>query len=122
MSITLNTKVFDVTERPSTRSVILTTRSRGATLPDTILLDYRTKKNPVEAGSLNRVHKISIQRTFINADGVVKVGGISLQFDLPDDMDQSNIDGLQADLTDFMASAITLRTANIAIVQGGILQ
>lgn len=122
MSITLNAKVFDVTRRPSDSSVILTTRSRGVTLPDTILLDYRTKKNPVEVGSVNRVHKISIQRTFINADGVVKVGGISLQYDLPDDMGQSDIDGLQADLTDYMASAITLRTANIAALQSGILQ
>lgn len=122
MSITLNAKVFDVTSRPGPSSVILTTRSRGITLPDTILLDFRSKKNAVEAGSVDKVHKISIQRTYINADGVVKVGQISLQYVIPDDMGQSDVDGLQADMTDYMASAITLRTANIAAIQGGILQ
>jgi hypothetical protein len=121
MSITINTKVFDVTSRPGSSSVILTTRSRGITLPDSLLLDYRQRKNPVEAGSVDKVHKVSFQRTYINADGVVKVGQVSLQYVLPDDMGQSDVDALQADLTDFMASAITLRTANIALVQGGVL-
>jgi len=39
-----------------------------------------------------------------------------LQAVIPDDADATNIAAALADLTDFMASAITLRTANIAIV------
>ncbi len=121
MSITLNTKVFDVTRRPSESSVLLTTYSRGATLPDSILLDHRTKKNPVEPGSTNRVHKISIGRTYVNADGVTKVGYVSRQLDIPDDMDQTNIDALQADMDDYEFSAKTVRASNRAALEGGFI-
>lgn len=121
MSITINTKVFDVTRRPSESSVILTTFSRGATLPDTVLLDHRTKKNPVESGSVNKVHKISVGRTYINADGVVKQGYVSKQLDIPDDMVQSDIDAMQADLDDYEFSAKTVRTTVRASLESGFI-
>ncbi|DAD52123.1 TPA_asm: coat protein [ssRNA phage Gerhypos.1_40] len=122
MSITLNSKVFAKTSNVGPTSILLTTRSRGITLPDTILLDHRTKKNPVEAGSVNAIHKISIQRTFINADGVVKVGGVALTFDIPDDMDQTNIDAMYADMKDYQSSAMTERTANTAALLSGVIE
>jgi len=122
MSITLNTKVFSKTSTPGPTSVILTTYSRGATLPDTLLLDHRVAKNRVEAGSVDKIHRISLQRTYINADGVVKTVGIALQYTIPDDAVDADIDGVQADLTDYMASAITLRAANVAALRAGVIE
>lgn len=121
MSITVNSKVFNETSRPGPTSAIYTTLSRGITLPDTILLDHRVKNNPVEAGSKDRVHKASIGRTYINADGVVKQGFVSVQFIIPDDMGQSDIDGLAADLDDYMYSAFTVRTSVRAGILSGFL-
>jgi hypothetical protein len=121
MSITLNSKVFDPTSRPGPSSAILTTYSRGETLPDSIFLDFRSKKNPQETGSVNKVRKISIRRSFASGD-LIKYGDVSLQLDVPDDMDSTNVDALIADLTDYLASAITLRTANIAAWKNGVVQ
>jgi hypothetical protein len=90
-------------------------------LPDTVLLDHRTKKNPVEPGSVNKVHKISIGRTYINADGVVKQGFVSKQLDIPDDMVQSDIDAMQADLDDYEFSAKTVRASNRASLESGFI-
>ena len=122
MSITLNSKVFTKTSSPGPTSVLLTTKSRGITLPDTILLDHRVKKNPDEPGSLNNVHKVSFGRTFINADGVVKRGFVSLTIDLPNDMGQTDIDALMADKDDYEASAITVRTSNRTALLNGNLE
>ncbi len=121
MSITLNTKVFNETSRPGPTSALLTTYSRGITLPDTILLDHRVKANAVEPGSRDRVHKISIGRTFINADGVVKVGYVALTVTLPDDMSQSDIDDMMADFDDYAYSAKTVRTTVRAGLLSGFL-
>lgn len=121
MSITLNSKVFSPSSRPGPTSTILTTYSRGDTLPDTILLDFRSKKNPQETGSLNRVRKISIRRSYASGD-LIKYGDLSLQLDVPDDMDSTNVDALIADMTDYLASAITLRSTNIADWKNGVVQ
>lgn len=121
MSITVNSKVFGETSRPGPTSILLTTLSRGVTLPDSILQDHRSKKNPVEPGSIDKIHKFSFARTFINADGVVKQGFVSYQAILPDDMGQSDIDDLLADLDDYLYSAKTVRTSVRAAFQAGIL-
>ena len=121
MSITVNSKVFGETGRPGPTSILLTTTSRGITLPDTILIDHRVAKNPVEPGSLDKIHKVSFGLTFINADGVVKRGIVSKQMTIPDDMPQADIDLLMADLDDYEFSAKTVRTSVRAGLQAGIL-
>ena len=118
-TITLSSKVFNKTKSPTPTSTIFTTRSRGVTLPDSLQVAHREQKNPVEAGSTDKLSSVSIQRTYINADGVVKTCQWSLNSRTPDDCPAADNDAALADLTDFMASAITLRSANIAAVVNG---
>lgn len=118
-SITLNAKAFTVTNRPSPTSCVFTTRSRGQTLPDTLMLAHRQQKNPVEPGSTDKLSTASVKRTYINADGVVKTVGWSLNSVRPDDCPDADSAAALADLTDFIASAITLRSANIAALENG---
>lgn len=117
MSITVNSKVFNETSSPGPTSRILTTFGRGITLPDTILLDHRVRASNIEPGSKDRIHKISFGWTFINADGVVKVGYLSQTSQIPEDMIQADIDGLYADFDDHAYSAKTVR----ATVRAGLL-
>jgi hypothetical protein len=118
-SITINAKVFNKTKSPTPTSTVFTTRSRGVTLPDTLQVAHREQKNPVEAGSIDKLSSVSIQRTYINTDGVVKTGQMALTSRIPDDMPADEITALRADLTDWLASAITLRAANVAAMDNG---
>jgi hypothetical protein len=118
-SITLNSKVFSVTSRPSASSAILTTRSRGVSLPDSLLVAHRTQPNSSETGTRDAIHQTSIQRTYITAGGISKTIQFSLNSRIPDDADDTNVAAALADLTDYMASAVTLRAANIAAHTNG---
>jgi hypothetical protein len=115
-TVTLNAKVFNKTKSPSPTSVVLVTRSRGDTLPDVLTVSHKESKNPVEPASIDTRSVIRIDRAYDSGSGVMKNVSWMLQAVIPDDADATNIAAALADLTDFMASAITLRTANIAIV------
>lgn len=116
-TITLNAKVFNVTSRPNQRTAVLTTRSRGVDLPDTLQVAHRSGKNPVSG--LDELHSTSIQRTYLNASSEYKVIQFALTSKIPADADATNVAAALADLTDYMASAITLRSANIAAHENG---
>lgn len=127
-TITLNSKVFNVTSRPSPTVAIFTTRSRGLDLPDTLQIAHRTMKNlvqsPATAVRLNTVtdslHSASIQRTYLSSyDSAHRIIQWTLSGKYPSDADATNVAAGLADLTDFIASAITLRSANIASLQNG---
>jgi len=113
---TINSKVFNKTKSPSPTSTVLTTRSRGDTLPDILTVSHKETKNPVEPGSTDIRSLVRIDRTYDSGSGVMKTVSWMLNAVSPDDADATNIAAALADLTDFMASAITLRTANIAVV------
>jgi hypothetical protein len=118
-SITINSKVFSKTKSPTPTSTVFTTRSRGVTLPDSLQVAHREQKNPIEAGSIDKLSSVSFQRTYINADGVPKTGQMAHTSRIPDDMPEADITALRADLTDWLASAITLRTTNVAAMDNG---
>jgi hypothetical protein len=115
-TITINSKVFNKTKSPSPTATEFTTRSRGDTLPDVLTVSHKETKNDVEPGSIDTRSLVRIDRTYVNADGVSKKISWMLQSVIPDDADATNIASGLADITDFMASAITLRSANIAAI------
>jgi hypothetical protein len=115
-SYTINSKVFNKTKSPSATSTVLTTRSRGDTLPDVLTVSHKETKNAVEPGSNDTRSLVRIDRTYDSGSGVMKTVSWMLNSVIPDDADATNIAAALADLTDFMASAITLRTANIAVI------
>jgi len=115
-TITLSSKVFNKTKSPTPTSVVLVTRSRGDTLPDILTVSHKETKNPVEPGSIDTRSVVRIDRTYDSGSGVMKTISWMLNSVIPDDADATNIAAALADLTDFMASAITLRATNIAII------
>lgn len=114
-SITINSKVFSVVDRPSPTSAVLRTVSRGATLPDYMRVAHQvTKHKSVSSATVQRT-VISFGRTYTPDSGLsYDVGYAKLQLELPSTMDATNRDAMIADLTDWLASAITLRSANVA--------
>lgn len=115
-SYTLNTKVFNKSESLGPTGTEFTTRARGATLPDVLSVSHKETKNPVNPSSIDVRSVVRIDRTYVNAAGESKKVSWMLQAVIPDDADSTNIDAALADLTDFMASSITLRATNIAAV------
>jgi len=115
-TITLSSKVFNKTKSPTPTSTVLVTRSRGDTLPDVLTVSHKESANPVEPASIDTRSLVRIDRTYDSGSGVMKTVSWMLQSVIPDDADATNIAAALADLTDFMASAITLRSANIAII------
>jgi len=113
---TINSKVFNKTKALGPTGTVLTTRSRGDTLPDILTVSHKETKNPVEPGSIDIRSLVRIDRTYDSGSGVMKTVSWMLNAVIPDDADATNIAAALADLTDFMASAITLRSANIAVV------
>lgn len=113
-SYTLTAKVFNKTSSPSSTGTVFTTRSRGDTLPDTLSILHKQTKNVVEPATSDKRTVCRIDRTYINAAGKAKVVSWMLQSVTPVDAPAADIAASLADLTDFMASAVTLRTANIA--------
>lgn len=118
---TVNSKAWFKASNPTDSSVLFRTVSRGVTLPDTMLLAHRTQKNAVEAGSIDKLSTLSVQRTYVNSDGVVKTVQWSINCRIPDDAPSGDVTGCLADLMDALTTASTLRSANTdAIVNGEI--
>jgi hypothetical protein len=115
-SITLNSKVFNKTKNPNSTAVVFTTRSRGADLPDDLLVSHKSTPNLEEEGTVDVRSVVQVARTYKTADGITKTVIWQLQAVIPDDAIGTDVDAALADLTDFMASAITLRAANIAAI------
>lgn len=116
-AITINSKVFAVIDRPSPTSSVFRTISRGATLPDYLRISHQETTSKVSPTGKVQRSLVSFGRTFTPDSGVTfDVGYAKLQLELPSTMDATNRDAMVADLTDFIASAITLRTANLGMV------
>jgi hypothetical protein len=115
-SYTLNSKVFNKTKSPTPTSTVLTTRSRGDLLPDILTVSHKETPNPVGEGIVDTRSVVSIDRTYLGADGEYRAIRWQLQAVIPSDADASNIAAARLDLTAFMASAITETAANIAVV------
>jgi hypothetical protein len=115
-AITINSKVFTTTARPTDTSTVRTTRSRGADLPDVFTASYKLTKNPVEPGSEDMRGLRRFDRTYINADGVVKQVSYMLQVVIPDDTPSGDITGVLADLVDFMTAGSGVGAANLAAI------
>lgn len=115
-TITINSKVFNKVKSPTPSSVVLRTTSRGETLPDFLTVSHKETKNPVEPGSMDTRSLVRFDRTFITSAGLVKQVSYMLQAVIPSNVPAADSAAVLADLTDFMASAITLRTANVAII------
>lgn len=123
MSITLNSKVFSLRSSPTPSSQLYGTTSRGATLPDTLLISHRVSKSSVSPAVTNRNSVASVQRTFIDAvTGLSDVGQVSLTMKIPSNMPAADVAAMYADLTDYQASAITPRAANVARITDGTLE
>jgi hypothetical protein len=123
MSITLNAKVFALRSSPTPSSQLFGTTSRGATLPDTLLISHRVSKSPSVPDVTVRNSAVSIQRTFIDAvTGKSDVVQFGLTAKIPSNAPAADIAAALADLTDYMASAITARASNIARVTDGTLE
>jgi hypothetical protein len=114
-AITINSKSFVTTQRGET-STVRTTRSRGADLPDVFTASYKETKNPVEPGSVDTRSLRRFDRTYINADGVVKQVSYMLQTVIPDDCPSGDIAGVLADLVDFMTAGSGVGAANLAAI------
>lgn len=123
MSITLNSKAFLLKGNPTPSSALYETKSRGATLPDTLLISHRTSKLPGSTTLTVRNSVVSIQRTFIDAvtglPGIIQFG---LPAKIPSNAPAADIAACLLDLTDYMASAYTARASNIARVTEGTLE
>jgi len=116
-TITINSKVFNVVERPSPTSSTFRTLSRGATLADYLKMAHQVVKSKLFPTKTIQRSLVTIERTYTPDSGLTyDAGRVKLQLEIPSDMDATNRDAMVADLTDFMASAITLRTANLAAV------
>lgn len=113
---TINTKVFNKTKSLGATGTVLTTRSRGDTLPDVLTVSHKETKNPVEPGSIDTRSLVRLDRTYDSGSGVMKQISWMLQSVIPDDADATNIAAALDDLFDFLASAVTKRTANIAVI------
>jgi len=114
-TITLNSKVFNVVERPSGTSAIMRTLSRGANLPDWLRIAHQVVKSKLFPTKTIQRTVYSFGRTYTPDSGATyDTGYVKVQFELPSDMDATNRDAMIADMTDWLASAITLRAANVA--------
>lgn len=118
-SYTITAKTFNKTSSPSPTSTVFTTRARGDTLPDFLTIAHKATKNPVEPASVDKRTVARIDRTYIDAAGNVKTVSWMLQSVVPDDCPAADNTAALADLTDFLASAITLRAANVASLNNG---
>jgi hypothetical protein len=119
-SITINSKAFVKTEAPTPTSVVFTTTSRGAMLPDKLRISHQRVKNKVDSKVLDQRTLASISRTYTPDSGLsYQTIEAELRLKIPSNADSTNVDAAIADLTDFMASAITLRAANIASLKNG---
>lgn len=114
-SYTLSSNVFNKTASLPTGTVF-TTRARGATLPDILTVSHKETKNPVEPGSIDVRSVVRLDYTYDSGSGVMKTVSWMLNSVIPDDAAGADIAAALAYLTDFMASAITLRTTNIAAI------
>lgn len=114
-TITLNSKVYSVIERPGPSSSVLRTLSRGANLPDWLRIAHQAVKSKLFPAKTIQRSLYAFGRTYTPDSGVsYDTGYIKVSMELPSDMDATNRDALIADMTDWLASAITLRSANVA--------
>ena len=114
-TITINSKVFNVIERPTPTSAVLRTISRGANLPDILRIAHQVVKSKLFPAKTIQRSLYSFGRVYTSDSGVsYDTGYAKLSLELPSDMDATNRDAMIADLTDWLASAITLRAANVA--------
>jgi len=114
-SITLlTTHVFNKTANPSPTSVQFTDISRGIDKPDSLRFAYTTQKNPVEPGSVDTLGNVSLQYTYVNADGVVKKIQWSVGYRLPDDAGATDVSNAFDLLMAYFFSAKTDVAANVA--------
>ena len=116
-SYTLNTKVFNKTESLGPTGTEFTTRSRGATLPDRLSVSHKETKSPISPNGIDVRSVARVDRTYVNAAGESKEVSWMLQAVIPDDCPASESTACRADLTDFMASAITERPSNIGAIE-----
>lgn len=113
-AITINSKAFAVIDRPSPTSTVFRTISRGAALPDFLRMSHQVTPSKVSPSGTVQRTLLSFGRTFTPDSGATyDVGYAKIQLELPSTMDTTNRDALVADLTDYIASAITLRTTNL---------
>jgi len=117
----LTTHVFNKTSTLVPSGCILTDISRGITLPDRIRIAHTEQKNPVEPGSIDKLSVISLQYTYVNADGVVKHVQWSVNRRAPDDCPAATDTEAFNLLMDYFFSAKTDRAANIADLKNGVV-
>jgi len=119
-TITINSKSFVKTEAPTPTSVVFSTTSRGAMLPDKLRVAHQRVANKIDSKVTDQRTLASISRTYTPDSGLsYQTIEAELRLKIPSNADATNIDAALADLTDFMASAITLRTANISALKNG---
>jgi hypothetical protein len=113
-TITINSKVFNVVERPSPTASTFRTLSRGASLPDYLRLAHQVVKHKLFPAKTVQRSLISFERVYTPDSGLTyDTARFKIQAEFPSDLDTTNRDALVADATDWMASAITLRSANL---------
>lgn len=113
---TLNSKVFTKSGLLGDSGVVLTTRDRGISLPDTLSVQHKLTKNVAEPGTFDARSVLSFTRTFDSGNGVMKKIEWKLQSVIPDDADATNVAAALDDLMDFLTSAHTLTAANVAVL------
>jgi hypothetical protein len=114
-TITINSKVFNVIERPTPTSAVLRTISRGANLPDLLRIAHQVVKSKLFPAKTIQRSLYSFGRVYTPDSGSsYDTGYVKISLELPSDMDATNRDAMLADLTDWLASAITLRATNVA--------
>lgn len=115
----LTTHVFNKTQTIVPSGCVLTDVSRGIDKPDRLRIAHTTQKNPVEPTSVDTLSVVSLQYSYVNADGVLKYVQYSVNRRCPDDCPAADDTAAFNLLMDYYFSAKTDRASNIADIKNG---
>jgi hypothetical protein len=115
----LTTHVFNKTQTIVPSGCVLTDISRGIDKPDRLRIAHTEQKNPIEPSSTDKLSVISLQYTYVNADGVTKYVQWSVNRRAPDDCPAADDTNAFDLLMAYFFSAKTNVAANVADFKNG---